>query len=139
MKKQGESCISCTQLYRQIRKMETPARKRCCRHPALEIACPAWVSLAIITSQILAEAQDRGTSYATMLAHGGLHRSFSQDSGGGTCMGCHPWPQHWHFSPSILAMGFHLDLVCRMSVLPTPALSGSENATPLSWSQELFP
>lgn len=44
----GESCISCTELYRQIWKMETPVCKCCCRHPALEIACPACMSLATI-------------------------------------------------------------------------------------------
>lgn len=48
MKKRGESCIFCTQLYRQMWKMETPVCKCSCRYPTLEIACPAWVSLATI-------------------------------------------------------------------------------------------
>lgn len=33
LKKQGDSYISCTQLYRQVQEMDTDIFKHCCRHP----------------------------------------------------------------------------------------------------------
>lgn len=63
-------------------------------------------SLAIKTSQILAKAQGRDTSYAAVLAHGGLHRSFSQDPRGGHMHGVPFLALAWALLTKHLGHGF---------------------------------
>lgn len=106
-------------------------------HP-VEIACLTWVPLAIITSQILAEAQDRGFSDAAVLHRGLAHGSLLRNQ-----------RQHMQLASPRASAPAHLSeppdhgFSSWFSVQdewpsPNQSYSRCENASSFSWSQELF-